>query len=383
MFGYNRQVVAQNERALVFRNRSLHKIVESGVYRYFDFLGRVQWQVYDLTQPAFNHPQLDVLLVENAELMARHFDVYELAIDQVGLVYRNGRLVDILAPETRTVYWKGPVTIEVRIHQIASDAEIPRDLARQLVRARDAQLLSAVRQVVLPVEIGSEHVGLLLVDGALLRTLPPGVYAFWRFNHQVQVEQTETRIQSMDVSGQEILTRDKVSLRVNLATQYRITDPVRARQTSVNVMQTLYGALQFALRQAIGTKTLDVLLSNKSELDGMMTETVAAETRTYGIEVVSVGVKDIILPGEMKDILNQVVQAEKAAQANVIKRREETAATRSLLNTARLMDENPTLLRLKELETLEKVTEKVDRLTVFGGLDGVLQDTVKISLDSP
>jgi regulator of protease activity HflC (stomatin/prohibitin superfamily) len=80
----------------------------------------------------------------------------------------------------------------------------------------------------------------------------------------------------------------------------------------------------------------------------------------------------------MKEILNQVVQAEKAAQANVIKRREETAATRSLLNTAKLMDENPTLLRLKELETLEKVTDKVDRLTVFGGLDGVLKDTVKI-----
>jgi regulator of protease activity HflC (stomatin/prohibitin superfamily) len=99
-----------------------------------------------------------------------------------------------------------------------------------------------------------------------------------------------------------------------------------------------------------------------------------------GIHVRGVGVKDIILPGDMKDIMNQVVQAEKAAQANVIKRREETAATRSLLNTARLMDENPTLLRLKELEALEKVTEKIDRLTVFGGLDGVLNEVVKIGL---
>jgi len=59
---------------------------------------------------------------------------------------------------------------------------------------------------------------------------------------------------------------------------------------------------------------------------------------------------------------------------------EETAATRSLLNTARLMEENPTLLRLKELETLEKVTEKVDKLTVFGGLDGVLKDVVRIQV---
>lgn len=81
--------------------------------------------------------------------------------------------------------------------------------------------------------------------------------------------------------------------------------------------------------------------------------------------------KDVILPGEMKEILNRVVEAEKVAQANLIKRREETAATRSLLNTARLMDENPTLMRLKELETLEKVTAKIDKLTVYGGLEGV------------
>jgi len=91
-------------------------------------------------------------------------------------------------------------------------------------------------------------------------------------------------------------------------------------------------------------------------------------------------VKDVILPGDMKDILNKVVQTEKLAQANVIKRREETAATRSLLNTAKLMQDNPTLMRLKELEVLEKVSGKVDKLTVFGGFDGVLNDTVRINV---
>ena len=84
----------------------------------------------------------------------------------------------------------------------------------------------------------------------------------------------------------------------------------------------------------------------------------------------------------MKNILNQVVETEKAAQANVIKRREETAATRSLLNTAKLMEQNPLLLRLKELEALESVTEKIDKLTVFGGLDGVMKEVVKIGIQS-
>jgi regulator of protease activity HflC (stomatin/prohibitin superfamily) len=91
-----------------------------------------------------------------------------------------------------------------------------------------------------------------------------------------------------------------------------------------------------------------------------------------------IGVKDIILPGDMKDILGKVVEAEKLAQANVIRRREETNATRSLLNAAKVMEDNPTALRLKELESLEKVTEKVGNISVYGGLDGVLDQLVRI-----
>ncbi len=91
------------------------------------------------------------------------------------------------------------------------------------------------------------------------------------------------------------------------------------------------------------------------------------------ISIESFAVRAVVYPVEV---------AEKAAQANIIKRREETAATRALLNTARLMDENPVLLRLKELEALEKVTEKVDKLTVFGGLEGVMQEMVRINVRS-
>ena len=103
-----------------------------------------------------------------------------------------------------------------------------------------------------------------------------------------------------------------------------------------------------------------------------------AGSSALGVEVLGVGVKDVILPGEMKEILNGVVQAEKLAQANVIRRREEANATRSLLNTAKLVEQSPVLMRLKELEALEKVTEKIGKLTVFGGLDGVLKQLVSL-----
>ena len=184
----------------------------------------------------------------------------------------------------------------------------------------------------------------------------------------------------MEIQGQEILTKDKVTLRVNLVASYRITDPVTARGTLDKFAEYLYRELQFGLRKAFATRTLDGLLETKGQLDQAIHDHVREQALIHGITVTGVGVKDLILPGDMRELLNQVVEAEKVAQANVIKRREETAATRSLLNTAKLMDENPTLLRLKELEALEKVAEKVDRLTVFGGLDGVLKDTVRIGI---
>jgi regulator of protease activity HflC (stomatin/prohibitin superfamily) len=103
----------------------------------------------------------------------------------------------------------------------------------------------------------------------------------------------------------------------------------------------------------------------------------AGEAESFGARVGEIGLKDVVLPGEMRDILNKVVTAEKQSQANLIRRREETAATRSLLNTAKLMEDNPLLVRLKEMETLEKIAEKVEKITV-GGFDTLLRDLVTL-----
>jgi regulator of protease activity HflC (stomatin/prohibitin superfamily) len=123
---------------------------------------------------------------------------------------------------------------------------------------------------------------------------------------------------------------------------------------------------------------LDSLLENKQSLNKLLLEVVQGKLANFGIEVCSVGLRDIILPGEMKTILAQVVEAQKASEANVIRRREETNATRSLLNTARVMEENTTALRLKELETLERVAERIDKISVYGGLDQVLNDLINL-----
>ena len=373
-----RIVIARHERGLYLKDRSITQILAPGVYWLFDPFGRVQVQICDLGTVEFTHPRVDVLVKDQAELCAQHFQVVELGDREVGLVYKDGKLSTLLPPATRQLYWRGPVEVKVEVIGIAEDCEVPRDKVALLARARPGELLKSVTNAIYPVEVADEHVGLLIVDGELVKTLKPGLYAYWKFNRTVKVEQVDTRLQTQEVSGQEILTKDKVSLRVNLSAAYQVRDPVLARARLADFAGYLYRELQFAARQAIGTRTLDALLGNKGELDTVLYHSVRDKAAAYGIEVQSVGLKDVILPGEMKDILNQVVQAEKAAQANIIKRREETAATRSLLNTARLMEENPILVRLKELEMLEKVTEKVGQLTVFGGLNGVLKDMVQI-----
>lgn len=380
MFAFKRFVVAQHERGFLFRDRQLNKVLEPGVYRVFDPLGRVQVELHDLGDAVCANPNAGLLLKTSGALLQDHLEQVTMGDHEIGLVYRDDKFTGALAPGETGVLWKVPYALRVDRVDVRQELAVPQALAEGIFRARNGGIARELAPYVLTVEVLDKHIGLLLVDGRFTAVLAAGFHAFWTVKRHVAVEQMDTRVTAMEVQGQEILSRDKVSLRLNLGAQYQVADPVKARSLLQKPLDWLYRELQFALRQAVGSRDLDKLLEDKERVDREVFDKVAGKAAEHGFELRGVGLRDIILPGEMKEILNQVVQAEKAAQANVIKRREETAATRSLLNTAKLMDENPTLLRLKELETLEKVTEKVDRLTVFGGLDGVLKDTVKITV---
>ncbi len=374
-----RVAVAQHERALVWKNKTFAGVLEPGKHWLIAPLSDVQAQLCDLTVPEFEHARVDFLLKEAREIMEKYFDIVELKESEAGLVYKNGKLAGVLAPGKRQLYWKGPIEVKVEKIDLAAGLEVPAPVAKLLARAKQP-LLTQAAEAISSVEVPDTAIALLIVDGQFVKLVEPGLHVFWKFQRTIKVELVDRRVQTTEVSGQDILTRDKVSLRVNLTALWQVEDVVRARAALQNFVEYIYKELQFALREAIGSRTLDELLAAKGELDREIQASARGKIEQHGIKLVSAGIKDVILPGEMKEILNRVVEAEKVAQANLIKRREETAATRSLLNTARLMDENPTLLRLKELETLEKVTEKVDKLTVFGGLDGVLKDVVRIQV---
>ncbi len=374
-----RITVAQHERALVWKNKTFAGVLEPGKHWLIAPMSDVQAQLYDLTVPEFEHARVDFLVKEARATMEKYFHIVELTDSETGLVYKNGKLAGVLAPGKRQLYWKGPIEVKVEKIDLNGDLEVPASVAKLLARAKQP-LLATASDAVCSAEVADTSVALLIVDGKFVKLLEPGLHVFWKFQRVLKVEHVERRVQTMEVSGQDILTRDKVSLRVNLTALWQVEDVLKAREALQNFVEYIYKELQFALREAIGGRTLDELLGAKGDLDREIQASARGKIEQHGIKLASAGIKDVILPGEMKEILNRVVEAEKVAQANLIKRREETAATRSLLNTARLMDENPTLLRLKELETLEKVTEKVDKLTVFGGLDGVLKDVVRIQV---
>lgn len=376
-----RTVVAPYERAFRVKDRAVIAVLEPGVYWTVPFLGSEKIEVFDITGAESEYPFMDALHAIQPELVARHFVVADLSDTEAALVYQDGRLVDILAPGTRTFYWKGMVDVQIEVIALDTQLRVDEATARVIGRTGKLAVRAGALKAILGVDVGERQLGLLYENGVLLEVLQPGYYMFWHFRRKLSAKVTDARWVLTDVSGQEILTKDRVSLRINLSATYRITDPVLVERSVSNLSEYVYRELQLSLRRAVGTRSLDELLVDKTALDTKIGEDVKRSFNTVGVEVGNIGVKDIILPGEMKDILNQVVLAEKTAQANNIRRREETAATRSLMNTAKLMSDNPLLVRLKELEALEKVTTNIDRITVFGGMEGVMQNLVKIDQD--
>ena len=216
---------------------------------------------------------------------------------------------------------------------------------------------------------------MLFVDGKFEQILDSGVYYWWKNNIAIFVGKVDTRRQQLEINGQEILTRDKAALRVNAWAQYQVVDIEKALLRNKDYEKQLYVSFQLAIREYVGGLLFDEILEKKDQLVPVVLERVGVAAESLGIAVAGFGIRDIVLPGDVKEIMNQVLVAEKKAQANVIMRREETASTRSLLNTAKLMEDNPMLYKLKEMEYVEKIAEKINTISVSG--NGILIDQLR------
>jgi len=339
---------------LVFRNGDYKRVVTEGAYW---LLPTEAVTIYDMTKPFTPSIELNIFL-KDAQL-AEMLTVVDVFDHEIVLQYENGNFKNVLTPG-RYAYWKGLTEFSF-VKADLSKVEITENIDVESIKRKE--LVPYIRVC----KVDSFERGILFIDNRLNRILEPGEYYFWKNAKDISVAKADLRQLQMEVSGQEMLTKDKAALRINFYAQYKVVDVIRALVENKEYEKQLYIVMQLALREFVGTLSLDELLEKKESVSTYVMEILKEKVQSFGVEIKDCGVRDIILPGEVKDIMNQVLIAQKKAEANVIMRREETASTRSLLNTAKLMEENTMLFKLKEMEYVEKIADKINSISLSGG----------------
>lgn len=226
-----------------------------------------------------------------------------------------------------------------------------------------------IREVV---EVQEYERGLHYKAGRFDKLLGPGRYTLWFWQHR-RVRKVDIRETSQTIQGQEILTRDKVPLRVTLVAQYKVNDLVAAIHNVESYASQLYQDLQLTLRESVTAHTIEELLEDREALSTQLLQEIAPRAKSYGVAVSRVGVKDVVLPGAVREVFMQEVAAEHKGRAELVAARHETAAARSRANTAKLLQDNPTIMRLQELETLAALASKAGNVLILPGLQGLLE----------
>jgi len=344
--------IRKHERGLHFRKGDFVRLLTPGSH--WIWRGRVE--IVDTLKVRFEHALLEQLVRE--EELKSALLIVDLTDTERALVWKDARLFTILGPG-RHAFWDTPHRLAIETFDISAFRfEHPR-LATILQHPVASHWLDGV-------QVDGEAQVLLYRDGVLVETLSRGLHVFWKGTGKARAKEIDLRELVADVAGQEIMTNDKVTLRVNLLVTWQIVDALKSVTVVADAAQSLSRDAQLVLRAAVGTRPLDALLADKESVGSEVREALSKRCGEYGVAVRGVGLRDIILPGDMKLLLNQVIAATKEAEANLIRRREETAAARSQANTAKLLAENPQLARLKELELLQGMLAGAKTTFVFG-----------------
>lgn len=348
-------IIKENQVGFVIKNGIFAKMIEAGKYNFSRYLGYEVYIEEMKGELKFQLIPYEILIKD--ENFKRATMRYQIPDGCIGLIYTNDML-STFANKREYIFWNVFDKQEVKI--ISMDTpEVAETVTKQMLSVIPGKYLTKVC-------VGEGEVGLLYFNNILQRQLIPGVYYFWNYKVEVTYRIIDMKLNELDVIGQEILTKDKVGIRMNVTCSYRIKDAQKLAVGIKDLGKQLYSYVQLVIRELVGNYKLDEILEQKCQISDEFYEKLREDATDYCVDFISAGIKDIILPGEIKDIMNTVLIAEKTAQANVITRREEVASTRSLLNTAKLMEENKTLYKLKELESLERICARVGEISVSG-----------------
>ena len=362
-----RTYIKASEIGLVLRKGKFERALEPGAYWIKNFSFDADVRILDKRTVWFQFDELDQ--VRDANVLDDQVEFVDLDDNQRALVWRDGRF-QCIAKAGLYGLWKEPGTLRVEIVDIR-DGLFESDSLDAILKVIGPDASLAVETV------PDGKAGVLQRQDKDPQVLKAGRYAFWRDAGPYTINVVDIRETVQDVTGQEILTRDKVSIRLNVSFKAQVTDPVTAVTRTSDVWQTLYRDTQLALRAVVGTRDLNDLLTEKDAVVAELAGIVSGKAEGTGVDVLDVGIRDIILPGEMKELMNKVIQAQKAAEANLIVRREEVAAMRSQANTAKILEGNPTLMKLKELEVLENIAGS-GKLEVILGEKGLADRVINL-----
>jgi len=353
---------------LVFRKGDYKRVITKGTY----WLGLNESVIiYDLTKQFIASIAIEILL-QDKTLEAMLLTV-EVKDNEIVLAYENGIFKNVFKAG-KYYFWKGLIDynfVTVDLNKIEITENIDKSLFSNYELSKYIRIF----------EVAAYEKAILLVDDVYEKTLKGGTYRFWKNDTTIKIAKADMRQLQLEISGQELLTKDKAAIRINFYTQYKVIDIEIALLSNKGYEKQLYIAMQLALRGYVGSYSLDELLERKENIAKAVFEDVKLVAAKLGVTVLTCGIRDVILTGDMKEIMNQVLVAQKRAQANIITRREETASTRSLLNTAKLMEDNDMLLKLKEMEYVEKIAEKIGEITVSGngGMVSQLKEIFSVS----
>jgi regulator of protease activity HflC (stomatin/prohibitin superfamily) len=252
--------------------------------------------------------------------------------------------------------------------------------------------------------VPESYVGLLYEDGAFVSVLKPGRHKLKTsvFRQTVRdIKLVDMRERSLTIKGQEILTADKVAIRVSLLVYFRVRDAVGAAHNVSSYEERIYEDVQLAARRFLSSRALDAILSDRNEISDAVRVDVSGAAATYGVEIMRADVKDLVFPGNLREIMNQVLETERRAEAKLIEAKKEAEAQHiraqgenqralqkleaerqqakiaaeaeqegarirllSEIEQAKAMAEHPMLLRLRQIDALQEMAKRGGRFAI-------------------
>ncbi|MGU9937195.1 slipin family protein [Empedobacter brevis] len=345
--------INNQEIGIYIKNNEIEKVYTKGNY----------WILFNKNIEKLNINEIIdekyyAMILEN-ETLKSMVDFIEVLHNEVLIIYKNNQIYDSFYNKN-VMIWKNSAQLKAVKFDLNSTEEIKNLTKREIDILRKS---GAIRII----SVAPYFEGILFKNNEFDSVLKAGEYQFYNNETKISMVSFDMRPQTIEISGQEILTKDKAQLRINFMVNYQITDLLNVYQSNKDFEKMIYQAIQLGLREFIGNMNFDDLMSDKNSVTNYIIQKYQAQFQEIGLKLIDAGMKDIILPGEIREIMNRVLIAEKTAQANSITRREEAASTRSLLNTAKLMEENETLWKLKEMEYIEKIADKVGEISISGG----------------